>query len=184
MFGQVVFRSFLWFVFCAALTIGITGCDDDDDRIDILEDNDDWIGTWEVESIDGEILEQSLAELEQSIREEVEDLEIDFFITANDWIFDDDGTMDWELGMKFEAKEEGFGLLWEGSLKIIGIYTVVGFVYILEPILVAGTGIFEEFVEQEGPIGPTDRETGTWSRKGNTLTLNSDDGSTIVLKKK
>ena len=40
MFGQVIPRSFLWFVsLCAILIIGIIGCGGDDD------DN-EWVGTW------------------------------------------------------------------------------------------------------------------------------------------
>ncbi len=69
----------------------------------------------------------------------------------------------------------------QGSMKMTGTYTLSGSNYTLTPIKVEGTGIFEEDVE---PVGPTDEDTGTWSRKGNTLTLISDDGSTIVFKKK
>ena len=183
MFGQVVFRSFLWFVFlCAVLTIGIIGCDDDDDRIGISADNDNWLGTWEVESIAGEILKRSLPAGGEA-------LGIDLFITANDWIFDAAGTMDWELGIKFEAKEGGLGLLWEGSLKIIGTYRVSGSNYTLRITQLEGTGgIFEVFGKTDELsrifLSMEDGEIGTWSRKGNTLALNSDDGTAIVLKKK
>ena len=52
MFQQVIPRSLLWLVsFCAALIIGIIGCGGDDD------DN-EWVGTWAVETIDGKNLQQ------------------------------------------------------------------------------------------------------------------------------
>ena len=51
MFGQVIPRSFLWFLsFCAVLIIGIIGCGGDDNEDD--EDS-EWVGIWAVETIDG-----------------------------------------------------------------------------------------------------------------------------------
>lgn len=89
--------------------------------------------------------------------------------------------MEVEFGMKFEVKEQGLAISGEGSMKITGTYSLTGDNYTLTPTNVEGTGLFEGDVD---PVGPTDDDTGTWSRSGNTLTLNSDDGSTIVFKKK
>ena len=167
MLQQVIPRSFLWLVsIWAVLTIGIIGCGGDDD------DN-EWVGTWAIESIDGESIEQAFAEGEE--------LGIDFSLVANSWTFNNDGTMEAELGIKFEVKEEGLAISGQVSMKIMGTYSLSGSNYTLTPTEVEGTGLFEGDVE---PIGPTDEDTGTWSRSGNTLTLNSDDGSTIVFKKK
>ena len=167
MFGQVSPRSFLWlFSLYTVLIIGIIGCGGDDD------DN-EWVGTWAIESIDGENVEQVFAEGEE--------LGIDFSIDPNRWTFNDDGTMDVEFGIEFEAKEEGFTISGKGSMKIMGTYTLSGSNYTLIPTEVEGTGLFEGEVDL---AGLTDEDTGTWSRSGNTLTLNSDDGSTIVFKKK
>ena len=56
MFGQAIPRSFLWLVsLWAVLIIGIIGCGGDDD------DN-DWVGTWAIETIDGQNFEQALGE--------------------------------------------------------------------------------------------------------------------------
>ena len=168
MFGQVTPRSFLWLVsIWAVLTIGITGCGGDDDE-------NEWVGTWAMDTVDGESLEQDFAE-------DFGDAEIDFDITTNEWTFDSDGTMEVEFGMKFEVKEQGFAISGEGSMKITGTYSLTGDNYTLTPTNVEGTGLFEGDVD---PVGPTDDDTGTWSRSGNTLTLNSDDGSTIVFKRK
>ena len=170
MFQQVIPRSFVWlFSLCAVFIIGITGCGSEDDE-------NEWVGTWAIESIDGESLEQGFIE-----DEDFGDADIDFSITANEWTFSDDGTMEMELGMKFEVKEQGFEFSGQGSMKVVGTYTLSGSNYTLTPIEVEGTGLFEGEV---GAIGPTDEDTGTWSRSGNTLTLNSDDGSTIVFKRK
>ena len=167
MFQQVIPRSFLWLVtLCVVLIIGMVGCGGDDD------DN-EWVGTWEIESVDGQNVEQNFAE-------GFGDAETDLSITANDWTFDSDGMMEVEFGMKFEVKEGGFELSGEGSIKIMGTYTLSGSNYTLTPTELEGTGLFEG----ETTVFGSDEDTGTWSRSGNTLTLNSDDGSTIVLKKK
>ena len=168
MFGQVIPRSFLWLVtLCAILIIGIIGCGGD-------EADDDWVGTWEIDTIDGQSLDQSFAE-------DFGDAETDLSITANDWTFDSDGMMEVEFGMKFEVKEGGLTVSGEGSMKMIGTYTLSGSNYTLTPTEVEGTGLFEGEVES---VGLTDEDTGTWSRTGDTLTINSDDGNTIVFKKK
>ena len=165
MFQQVIPRSFLWLVsLYAVLTIGIIGCGGDDD------DN-EWVGTWAIESLDGENLEQSLGEEGANIS-----------IVTNSWTFNNDGTMEAELAIKFEVKEQGLEISGEGSMKMMGTYSLSGSSYTLIPTEVEGTGLFEGEAE---PVGPADENTGTWSRSGNTLTLNSDDdGSIMVLKKK
>ena len=168
MFQQVIPRSFVWLVgLWAVLIIGVTGCGGDDDE-------NEWVGTWAVETVDGKTFEQAFAE-------DLGDAEIDFHITANEWTFNNDGTMDVEFGMKFEVKEQGLAVSGEGSMKITGTYVLSGSNYTLTPTNVEGTGLLEGDVE---PIGPTDEGTGTWSRSGNTLTLNDDDGTTMVFKKK
>ena len=102
MFQQVIPRSFLWLVsIWAVLTIGIIGCGGDDD------DN-EWVGTWAIETIDGQSFEQGFAE-------EFGDA-IELSITANEWTFDSDGTMEMELGMKLEVKEQGLDVSGEGSI--------------------------------------------------------------------
>ena len=169
MFGQVIPRSFLWLVtLCVILVIGMVGCGGDDDE-------NEWVGTWEMESVDGQNVEQSFAE-------GFGDAETDLSITANDWTFDSDGMMEVEFGMKFEVKEGGFELSGEGSIKIMGTYTLSGSNYTLTPTELEGTGFFEG--EETISFGDADEDTGTWSRSGSTLTLNNDDGSTLVLKKK
>ena len=167
MFQQVIPRSFVWLVsIWAVLTIGIIGCGGDDDE-------NEWVGTWAIDSTDGESIEQTFAEGEE--------LGIDFSIDPNRWTFNDDGTMDVEFGVAFETEEQGFVISGQGSIKIMGTYSLSGSNYTLTPTTVEGTGILEG---EPPPIAATDTDTGTWSREGDTLTLNSDDGSTIVFKRK
>ena len=164
MFWQMNPYSLRLVSLCVVLIVGIIGCGGDED------DDNDWVGTWVLESVDGESFEETFEEEGVSAT-----------IITNNWTFNSDGMMEVEFAMKFEAKEEGLELSGQGSMKMTGTYTLSGSNYTLTPIEVEGTGIFKEDVE---PIGATDDDTGTWSRKGNTLTLYSDDGSTVVFKKK
>ena len=59
----------------------------------------------------------------------------------------------------------------------MGTYTLSGSNYTLTPTELEGTGFFEG----ETTVFGSDEDTGTWSRSGNTLTLNDDDGSTLVV---
>ena len=173
MFQQVIPRLFLWLVsIWAVLTIGIIGCGGDDD------DN-EWVGTWAIESSDGVSIEQAFVE---GFGFEEGEEGIDLSLVTNSWTFNSDGTMEAELAIKFEVKEQGLELFsGEGSIKMMGTYSLSGSSYTLIPIEVEGTGLLEGEAE---PVGPTDEDTGTWSISGNTLTLNYDDGSTMVLTKK
>ena len=93
----------------------MVGCGGDDD------DN-DWVGTWEIETVDGESFEQAFAEEGVNVS-----------IVTNNWTFNDDGTMETEFAMKFEVKEEGFEFSGEGSIKVMGTYTLSGSNYTLTP---------------------------------------------------
>ena len=168
MFQHVIPRWYLWLVSLYVVLIIVSiGCGGD-------EDDNEWVGTWAWETIDGQSFDRLFVE---EFGEEGGNVSI----VANNWIFDKDGTMEAEIAVKFEVEEEGLELSGQGSMKMTGTYSLSDSNYTLTPIAVEGTGIFKEEVE---PVGPTDEDTGTWTRKGNTLTLNSDDGSTIVFKKK
>ena len=167
MFQQVIPRSFLWLVcLCVVLIIGIIGCGGDDD-----DDNNDWVGTWAMETVDSQSLEQSFSG-------DFGEDGINVSITTNNWTFNDDGTMEAEIGLKIEAKEGGSEISANISTKATGTYSLSGSNYTITIITKEGeTGFFGD------PEGDPEEDTGTWSRKGNTLTVNSDDGETIVFKK-
>ena len=164
MFDNVM-RSFtLLLGICIVVIVGTAGCGDDED------DDNEWVGTWAMETVDGESFEQAFYEVRGNVK-----------ILTNKWRFDSDGTMEVEIAMKFETKEDGLEISGEGSMKMTGVYSLSGVYYTLIPIVLEGTGIFEE---DAGSVAPTHMDTGTWFRSGKTLTLISDDGSTIVFKKK
>ena len=162
MFGQAIPRSFLWlFSLYTVLIIGIIGCGGDDD-------GNEWVGTWAIETINGENYEQFLAE-------EGGAEGVNVSIVTNNWTFNDDGTMEAELAVKIEAKEGGTQFSVQSSVKLMGTYSLSSSSYTLK---ITTEGEATTF------FGGADEDTGTWSRSGNTLTLNRDDGSTIVFKKK
>ena len=88
--------------------------------------------------------------------------------------------MGFEVSMQIETKVTGLDFSGGGSIIATGTYTLSGSNYTLTITNEEGTGIFRE---EKGFFG-ADSATGTWYREGNTLTLNSDEGGGMVLKKK
>lgn len=155
MFRREIRRSFLWLVsLCTVLSIGIIGCGRDDD-------NSDWIGTWAVETVDGQAYEQAF---EEERGEKAS-------IVTNNWTFNGDGTIEAGVAVRISGEVS--------SVKMMGTYSLSSSNYTITTTVTEGTGFF-----LEGATDDTEVDTGTWSRTGRTLTLNSDDGSIIVLKKK
>lgn len=84
--------------------------------------------------------------------------------------------MEAEVAFELEYKDERTEIQAKVSIEYMGTYSLTGSDYTL--VMKIETG---------GPFGDTsesEEDAGTWSRKGNTLTLNSDDGTTIVFKNK
>ncbi len=187
MFQQVIARSFLWLIpLFAVLIVGIIACggDEDDDTDGHGHENghengdvnaNDWVGTWKIETVDGEDYEQVFVEnLEEEFGEGVK-----VSIVANRYTFNNDGTLESEFKFKTTGKigdEDVSGTL---SLKGTGTYALSGSNYTITATQrEEGTGWFEG--EQETW---TEDESGTWSREGNSLTMNSDQDAVVVLKK-
>ena len=163
MFQQVIRRSFLWSVtFCVILIIGVVGCGGDDD------DN-DWVGTWALESVDGQSYELFL-------KEDFGRDEVDVSVVTNEWTFNDDGTLEVENKVKIEGGAGGSEITATILQNATGTYSLSDSSYTLT--LEMTINFLGETEIQ------TDEDTGTWSRSGNTLTLNSEEGETIVFKKK
>ena len=169
MFQHLSLRSFFWMVIYAVLIMGTLGCGRDDDN---------WVGTWSLETVD----DQSYGQL---FAEEFAEEGINASIVTNNWIFNSDGTMEFELAVKFTGKIEGVDASTSVSSKAAGTYSLLDTNYTL--IITSGTTVLitpegietEPFTEED-----VEEDTGTWSREGSTLTLSSDDGETIVFKKK
>ena len=170
MFQHVRLRSFLWMVtLYAVLIIGTLGCD---------REGDNWVGTWSLETVDGQSYGQLFAE---DFAEE----DINFSIATNKWTFNSDGTIEVEVAMKFTGKIDGVDTSANISGKATGTYSLFDSNYTLT--MTSGTTIIttpegvetDIFTEEDA-----DEDTGTWSREGSTLRLSSDDGEVIVFKKK
>ncbi len=144
---------------CTVFIIGIIGCGGDDNGVD---DN-DWGGTWSLETFDGQTLEQVW---EQELGTEG----VTVSIVANNWTFNDDGTLEAEISFKLGNQGGDSAIAITSSTKTTGTYVLSGSSYTL--------------TLEDIPINALKESTGAWYRAGNTLTLNSDNGSTIVLKKK
>ena len=157
MFGQVIPRSFLWLVtLYAALIIG---CGGDDNG---ASDN-EWVGIWSLETFDGQTLSQVL-------KRELATEGVTLSIVTNDWTFNNDGTLEAEIGFKLGNQGGDSAFAITSSIKTIGTYSLSGSNYTL--------------TLQEIPIASLKESTGTWSREGNILTLNSDNSGSITFKKK
>ena len=177
-FGQVIARSFLWFVsLCAILIVGIIGCGGDDNGDD--EDN-EWVGTWVVETRDGENIQVQFEAIE--LLAEAFGEEVDIFYIDN-WTFDDDGTWHREVTMKVETADDRE----MASFELMGTYSLSGSNYTITvndvTVIAEGDVDFLEEADAETDFESGDIETGTWSRKGDTLTLTSDDGHVVGFKK-
>ena len=165
MFQQVSPRSFFWLVtLCVSLIIGVVGCGGDSDN-----DDDGWGGTWAIESVDGQSYELFL-------KEDFGGDEVDVSVVANEWTFNDDGTLEAENKIKIEGGAGGSEITATISQNATGTYSLSGSSYTLTLEITIN---FLSEAETE-----TEEDTGTWSRTGNTLTLTSDDGEIITFKKK
>ena len=160
MYGQVIPRSFLWLVsLCAVLIIGIIGCNEGGGggggggSFGYEEDDNDWVGTWALETVDGQNWAQFLGEDGANIS-----------IITNDWTFYNDGTLEADVVFELEPKGDKVITI---SNRARGTYTLTDSIYELK---FEGTDFFKD-------------STGTWSSTWSALTLNSDDGTTIVFGK-
>ena len=178
MFGQVIPRSFLWFLsFCAVLIIGIIGCGGDDNEDD--EDS-EWVGTWAVETIDGENIQVQFEAIELLAEALGEETDISY---TDNWTFDDDGTWHREVTMKVETA----GDREMASSEFMGTYSLSGSNYTITvndvTVIAEGDVDFLEEADAETDFESGDIEIGTWSRNGDTLTLTNDDGHVLGFKK-
>ena len=177
MFQQVIPRSFLWVLVSlwAVLIIGITGCDEggggfgggygyeDVDNGGYEDVDNDWGGTWELTTVDGQRWAQFLAEDGVNVT-----------IIINSWRFYNDGSLKAEVVFELEP-EVVFELEPEDkpdkitiSNEAVGNYSLTDSIYTLK---FEGTDFFKD-------------STGTWSSTRRTLTLKSDEGSTVRFEKK
>ena len=167
---------------CAISVLGLSGCGDD-------EGSNDWVGTWKLDTVDGEDFEQSFIQVFVDVQVFVDEgSEVNVSLLANNWTFDGNGTFEMEFAFSYEAEEDGVQVEDINSMKIMGTYSLSGSNYTLtrEKTTVSG-GLFTialilgtfDTEEDEADI-----ETGTWSRKGDTLTLTRENDTVSVYKRK
>ena len=160
MYHQAIPHSFLWLVcFCGVFITGIIGCGGDNSE----EDDNEWVGTWSLETFDGQILEQVL-------EKELATEGVTISIVTNNWTFNNDGTLEAEIGFKIGNQDGDSSIAITSSSKAMGTYSLSGSNYTL--------------TLEDIPIASLKENTGTWSRAGNTLTLKSDNGNSITFKQK
>ena len=137
--------------------------------------HEDWVGTWSLETIDGESLKQLF---EDTLEDEFEE-PANISIGTNNWTFNSDGTWKGNLVTKFTSIDMPVNI----SNKVAGTYRLSGSNYTLTT-----TSVTEVITTPEGVETFTDEnedeETGTWHRDGNTLSLSSDTDGIAVFKKK
>ena len=193
MYRQIVINLFLGFVGLCGI-MGIIGCADFDILIidftdpdpTELEDN-EWIGTWALESYQGLSVLETLAEYDDYDDEDWTFLDADGSVVDGDLLemaiaafwsgdgvtgydgsisysFHNGGSMAIEIVIRLQLQVEDVQGVLIGRDEIPGSYALIGSDYTTE---IAG-----------------EVETGTWQRTGDALILNPDgaDGSTVLKK--
>ena len=193
MFRQRVASLFLGVVWICAV-VGVIGCDNFEALIigvideDIIEPVDDeWIGTWTLESYQGLSQLEAVAEYDDYEEEDFTFLSADGSVASADlqakaiaafwsgdgvtgydgsisYTFSSDGIMDIEIVIRVQMQVEGIQGVLVGKDTITGNYSLTSSDYTTE--------IADEV------------ETGTWNRIEDTLTLNPHGGDVSTVLKK
>ena len=193
MFRQIVVSLFIgFFGICGIL--GVISCADLDVLIIDLTDSDpiepednEWIGTWALESYQGLSLLETLAEYDDYDDEDWTFLGVDGSVVEGDlleqaiaafwsgdgvtgydgsisYVFSGGGMMEIEIVIQLQIQGEGIQGVLIGRDQIPGSYSLIGFAYTTE--------IFDEV------------ETGIWQRTGDTLILNPDGAESLTVLEK
>ena len=125
---------------------------------DVEMDN-EWVGGWSLESINGESFENFFA---------VDD-EVVATVTDNHWSFEADGNWYAKMVVTISNDEQGSIFRSETVLKLAGTYSLAGERYTFT--LTQG-GLFFEASDEV--------DTGTWETVDDRLILHSDDGEIVV----
>ena len=193
MFRQIVMNSFLGVLGICGI-IGVIGCDNFEaliaeviDPEPIEPEDNEWIGTWVLESYQGLSALEALSEYDDYDDEDWTFLDADgsvvdgnlrekavqaFWsgegVTGYDgsisYSFHGDGIMTIEIVIRLQMQVEDIQGVLVGMDQIPGSYSLISSAYTTET--------FDEV------------ETGTWQRTGDTLVLNPDGGDGLTVMKK
>ena len=174
--------------------IGVIGCDNFEALIieaiegDLIEPEDnEWVGTWALESYQGLSLLETLAEYDDYDDEDWTFMDADGSVVAGDllelaiaafwsgdgvtgydgsisYVFSGGGIMEIEIVIRLQMQVADVQGVLVGKDQIPGSYSLIGSAYTTE--------IFDEV------------ETGVWQRTGNTLILNPDGAEGLTVLKK
>ena len=193
MYRQIVINLFLGFVGLCGI-IGVAGCDNFEDLITEIIDPDpiqtpdnEWVGTWALESYQGLSLLETLAEyddyddedwtfinadgsavdgdlLEQAIAAFWSGAGVTGYDGSISYSFQNSGIMEIEIIIRLQLQAGDIQGVLVGKDQIPGSYSLIGSAYTTE--------IADEV------------ETGAWQRTGDTLILNPDGGNGLTVLKK
>lgn len=148
------------------VVISLTGCELFQPLIEPTEPptepENEWVGSWTLETIDGEQLELPFPPPDPNITVST---------YRNEWIFKNDSTWNAEILFEFTYNNQDTLSLINGG-QMNGMYELSGQEYRLR--MQDGEGFFFET--------PDEDDTGTWEIVDDTLTLHSSDGEVVVFK--
>ena len=147
--------------------------------------DDEWIGTWTLESVGGQSIQQQVEAIELLVAAFGAD-EIDISYT-DDWTFNGDGTWHRDViwSERTASKQETI------PFGFMGAYFFSGSNYTLTLTEGVRTALTTHTDDVKGGIIALETETdfakidtGTWTENGGVLTLTSNGGQVLVFKKK
>ncbi len=162
-----------WLVsLCAVLAIGFIGCGSGDSETD-----DDLVGTWTLESVDGATIQETIDQFKQLAAAFGQVLEISY---TEDWTFESDGM--WRRASTLVAPNDA-GEVETNSFEATGTYSLSGSNYSITITGTTGEDVTEG-VQADIDFDFADVLSGSWSISGSTLTLTGDGGTVLGFKSK
>lgn len=162
----------LWLVsLYTVLTIGFIGCGDADS-----EDDNELVGTWTLESVDGATIQQTIDQFKQLAAAFGQEIEISY---TEDWTFESDGV--WRRALTLVAPNDA-GEVETNSFEATGTYSLTGSNYSIT--ITGTTGVDPtENIQANIDFDFAKVLNGTWSINGDALTLTGAGGTTLGFKR-
>ena len=172
MYGKSNLYSFWLVCLFAVLAVGSIGCGGGDG-----EDDNDLVGTWTLESVDGATIQETIDQFKQLAAAFGQVLEISY---TEDWTFESDGM--WRRASTLVAPNDA-GEVETNSFEATGTYSLSGSNYSITITGTTGEDVTEG-VQADIDFDFADVLSGSWSISGSTLTLTGDGGTVLGFKRK